>query len=179
MFFRCCRPYLWHRVSVFHTWPQRELLLNAPCLLATKPQSCSLLKLVQKSVHAPDLSKTIRLCIEINNECPKDILSVAVVNVLGIVLNASACPGLSSPLPNWTYSHHSLPERSLFVAWSFLACSPNHFFDAFLTLLLNALPHQAQGSTSQKWPLRDHLPPPPLFTLFTLKTQALPIGWLS
>ena len=109
-------------------------------------------------------------------ECLKNILSVAVVIVLGILLNASARPALSSPSPNWTYSHRSLPERSLFVAWSFLVllrtkklspdpfmmlmmhysvsftslASPNHFFDAFLTLLLNALPHQAQGSTSQK-----------------------------
>ena len=97
-------------VSQSSTRGHRELLLNAPCLLATKPQRCSLLKLVQKypsSVHAPDLSKTIRLRIEIlwiHNECPKDIPSVAVVNVLGIVLNASACTGLSSPSPNWTYS---------------------------------------------------------------------------
>ena len=49
------------------------------------------------------------------------------------------------------------------------------FLDAFLTTLFFALPHQAQGSTSKIYP-SDH---PPIFTSFTLRTQALPTGWLS
>ena len=53
------------------------------------------------------------------------------------------------------------------------------FFDALLTLLFFALPHQALGSPSQISRFDTTPPTPPLFTSFTLRTQALPIGWLS
>ena len=69
------------------------------------------------------------------------------------------CSGLDKLSPDpfmMLMMHYSVSFTSL--------ASPKHFLDAFLTLLLNALPHQAQGSTSQKWPLRDH-PQHPLYSL--------------
>ena len=64
-----------------------------------------------------------------------------------------------------------------------MKCITKHFFDAFLTLLLNALPHQAQRSTSQKWPLRDHPPHTPfihfLVNLLTFYLASLLIFYLA
>ena len=78
------------------------------------------------------------------------------------------CSGLEKLSPDpfmMLMMHYSASFTSL--------ASPNHFFDAFLTLLLNALPHQAQGSTSQKWPLRDHPPHTPFIHFVHPKNSSL------